>query len=84
VLPVDHPFWKAHFPVKDYGCKCRVIPRTLRQVERSGRPVGPAPEVPTRPFVHKRTGEIQQIPVGVNPSFHYPPGGRRAGQVSTW
>ena len=79
VLPVDHPFWKAHFPVKDYGCKCRVIPRTLRQVERSGRPVGPAPEVPTRPFVNKRTGEIQQIPVGVNPSFHYPPGGRRAG-----
>lgn len=79
VLPVGDPFWQAHFPVKEYGCKCRVIPRTLRQLERSGTPIGQTPEVPTRPFVNQRTGELQQIPLGVNPSFHYPPGGRRAG-----
>lgn len=77
-LPVGDPFWDAHFPVKAYGCKCRVRARTAAQVERSGRPVGPAPEVPTVPHVNKRTGEVQQIPAGVDPSFHYPPGGRRA------
>lgn len=76
-LPVDHPFWQAHFPVKAYGCKCRARPRTASQVERSGRPVGPAPVVPLVPYVNKRTGEVQQIPAGVDPSFHYPPGGRR-------
>lgn len=77
-LPVDDPFWQAHFPVKAYGCKCRAIPRSARQVERSGKPIGPAPEVPKLPYVNARTGEVQQIPAGVHPSFHYPPGGRRA------
>lgn len=79
VLPVDDPFWQAHFPVKAYGCKCRAIPRTGRQVERSGKTVGPTPNVPSAPYVNARTGEVQQIPAGVHPSFHYPPGGRRAG-----
>ncbi|MFL1552490.1 phage minor head protein [Pseudomonas sp. D47] len=77
-LPVDHPFFRDHFPVKDYKCKCRVIPRTANQVNNSGRAVGPAPVVPTVPFINKRTGELQHIPKGVNPSFYYPPGGRRA------
>jgi hypothetical protein len=80
-LPVDHPFWLAHFPVKAYGCKCRAIPRTGRQVERLGKIIGPAPKVPSAPYVNARTGEVQQIPAGVHPSFHYPPGGRRAGLV---
>ncbi|WP_300657544.1 phage minor head protein [Pseudomonas sp.] len=77
-LPVDDPFWLDHFPVKEYGCKCRAIPRSARQVERSGKAIGPAPEVPKLPYVNARTGEVQQIPAGVHPSFHYPPGGRRA------
>ncbi|MCY1520855.1 hypothetical protein D9M68_556470 [compost metagenome] len=47
-------------------------------MERSGQKVGPAPDVPLTPYVNKRTGEVQQIPAGVEPSFHYPPGGRRA------
>lgn len=78
VLPVDDPFWQAHFPVKEYGCKCRATPRTARQLERQGKQVGIAPTVPTRAFVNKRSGEVQQVPQGVHPSFHYPPGGRRA------
>ncbi|KHA57137.1 hypothetical protein NM74_07925 [Aeromonas hydrophila] len=78
VLPVDDPFWQAHFPVKEYGCKCRVIPRSARQLERQGKKVDTAPKVPTRQFVNKRTGDTQQVPQGVHPSFYYPPGGRRA------
>lgn len=34
--------------------------------------------MPTKPYVNARTGEVQQIPDGVHPAFHYPPGGRRA------
>ena len=78
VLPVDDPFWLSHFPVKAYGCKCRGIPRTARQLERNGRKVGTAPNVPVVPYLNKRTGEVQEIPAGVDPSFHYRPGGRRA------
>lgn len=78
VLPVDDPFWQAHLPVKEWGCKCRVIPLTRRQAERQGLTVSESPKVPTRPYVNARTGEVQQIPLGVHPAFHYPPGGRRA------
>lgn len=78
VLPVDDPFWQTHFPVKEWGCKCRAIPRTARQLERQGKQVDTPPTVPTRAFTNKRTGEVQQVPQGVHPAFHYPPGGRRA------
>jgi hypothetical protein len=37
--------------------------------------------VPTTPYVNARTGEVQQIPAGVHPAFHYPPGGRRGSLV---
>lgn len=78
VLPVDDPFWQSHLPVKEWGCKCRVIPLTRRQVERQGLTVSESPQVPSRPYINARTGEVQQIPAGVHPAFHYPPGGRRA------
>lgn len=78
VLPVDDPFWQSHLPIKEWGCKCRVIPMTRGQLQRQGLEVGESPEVPTTPYVNARTGEVQQIPAGVHPAFHYPPGGRRA------
>lgn len=78
VLSVDDPFWQSHMPVKEWGCKCRVIPMTASQVQRQGIEVGESPEVPLAPYVNNRTGEVQQIPKGVHPAFHYPPGGRRA------
>lgn len=78
VLPVDDPFWQSHMPVKEWGCKCRVIAMTASQVARRGLEISPSPKVPTKPYVNARTGEVQQIPEGVHPAFHYPPGGRRA------
>ncbi len=76
VLPVDDPFWQAHMPVKVWGCKCRVIQQTEGMLQRAGRQVGTAPVVPDYTYQNKRTGAIQQIPQGVDPAFHYPPGGR--------
>lgn len=76
VLPVDDPWWKAHYPVKAWGCKCRVIQVGQRQLDRLGASVGKAPPEQMRVYTNKRTGEVQQIPAGVDPAFHYPPGGR--------
>lgn len=78
VLPVDDPFWESHVPTKAWGCKCRVIQMTGGMLERRGLSVSPSPQVPTVSYTNKRTGETQQIPQGVDPAFHYPPGGRRA------
>jgi uncharacterized protein with gpF-like domain len=78
VLPVDDPFWQAHLPVKQWGCKCTVVQHTGRTLEREGLQVGKAPPEVLRPYTNPRTGEISQVPEGVDPAFAYPPGGRRA------
>lgn len=78
VLPVDDPFWQSHMPVRAWGCKCRVIQMTGGMLDRRGLSVGESPDVPNVAYVNQRTGETQQIPQGVDPAFHYPPGGRLA------
>lgn len=78
VLPVDDPWWQSHMPVKALGCKCRVIQMTGGMLERRGLSVSQAPVTPTYTHVNKRTGEVQQVPKGVDPTFNYPTGGRRA------
>lgn len=78
VLPVDDPFWADHYPIKAWGCKCRVRQASRRMLERRGLTVSERPNVPRRTYVNKRTGETQRVPEGVHPAFHYPPGGRLA------
>lgn len=78
VLPADHPFWLEHMPIKAWGCKCRVRQLSQAQLERRGLEISEAPKVPTSTYINQRTGEVQKIPAGVDPAFHYPPGGRLA------
>lgn len=78
VLPADDPFWSSHLPIKEWGCKCSVIQHNRRSLEREGLQVGEAPPEVMRTMVNKRTGEVMQVPQGVDPAFNYPPGGRRA------
>lgn len=75
-LPADDPFWKAHFPVKAWGCKCFVTSANQKILEQRGLKISESPEVPEYTYTNKRTGEIQKIPLGVDPGFNYPPGGR--------
>lgn len=77
-LPADDPFWKAHFPVKAWGCKCFVTGANQKMLDQRGLKVGESPKVPEYTYTNTRTGEIQKIPLGVDPGFNYPPGGRMA------
>lgn len=77
VLRADDPFWQSHMPVKRYGCKCGVTQLTARMLEREGLKLGEAPTEVMRTLTNTRTGEQMQVPVGVDPAFNYPPGGRR-------
>lgn len=78
VLPADDPFWLAHYPVKAFRCHCFVYQLSKGMMARDGLQVGKSPVVPTFTYINQRTGQVQQIPAGVDPAFHYPPGGRRA------
>jgi hypothetical protein len=81
ILPVDHDFWKTHFPPNGWGCKCAVRQITRMEYERlaaTGDYLLEPPTIETRPFVNKRTGEVTYVPVGIDPGWHTNPGLSRA------
>lgn len=78
-LPVDDAFWHRHWPPNGWRCRCRVIgvseAEYLRGITPTGAPmIKTAPEMLTRSFTNRRTGEITQVPVGIDPGFDFNPG----------
>lgn len=75
VLRWDDPWWKTHTPPCGWGCRCTVISVNDRELKRMGKD-GPdqAPDSPTRDWTNPRTGEVIQVPAGVDPGWGYPPG----------
>ncbi len=76
VLPVDDPFWDYYLPPNGWRCRCRVVAVSQRDYERGMAPDGSklkkaAPDVQMREWVDRRTGEIRQVPIGVDPGFGY-------------
>jgi SPP1 gp7 family putative phage head morphogenesis protein len=76
VLPVDAPFWDYYLPPNGWRCRCRVVAVSQRDYERGMAPDGSklkkaAPDVQMREWVDRRTGEIRQVPIGVDPGFGY-------------
>ena len=72
VLPVDHPFWRTHYPPNGWRCRCIVQQLSDDDLERYGHKVssGPPPgSEQTRPWVNRRTGEPARVPVGIDPGF---------------
>ncbi|CAM3169308.1 phage minor head protein [Moritella viscosa] len=85
LLPVDDPFWQTHFPPNGWGCKCRVRQVSQREAERlkgDSQILTQAPTIKTREWVNKRTGEVQQVPVGIDPGWNYNMGIDRKAQIT--
>lgn len=74
VLPADDPWWDVHSPSNGFGCKCKKFPRSRRWLERNNRQLSRAPADEYREFIDKRTGEVRQIPKGIDPGFEHAPG----------
>lgn len=80
LLPADHEFWRTHFPPNGWGCKCWIRQVSRREAERliaSGRVTTEAPPIETRTWTNKRTGEQEDIPLGIDPGWNYHPGADR-------
>lgn len=81
-LPVDDPFWQTHWPQNGWRCRCRVNNMTQRDYDKGKTPTGAllkkeAPPVVLREYVNPRSGEISQVPLGIDPGFAYNPGTAR-------
>ncbi|RJX32303.1 MAG: hypothetical protein C4516_04175 [Oxalobacter sp.] len=75
VLRADDPWWQSHYPVRAWGCKCSVIQMSAAMADAAGGE-SVAPEEKYRSYTNKRTGETIDVPIGVDPEFSYPQGGR--------
>ena len=71
VLPINHPFWRTHAPPNGWNCRCILTALSERDLERYNLKVSPDPVVSTRPWTNKRTGEIVQVPRGIDPGFQH-------------
>ncbi|UTW12942.1 PBECR2 nuclease fold domain-containing protein [Marinobacterium rhizophilum] len=75
VLAADDPWWNLHSPSNGYGCKCKKLPVSKRELKRLGKTApDTAPADEFREYVDKRTGEVRQIPLGIDPGFDHRPG----------
>lgn len=79
VLPVDHPFWRTHFPPNGWFCRCSIQQLSDADLEEMG--IRPTENLPagwddTRPWTNHRTGQVQRVPRGIDPGF-----GHNVGQL---
>jgi SPP1 gp7 family putative phage head morphogenesis protein len=81
VLPVDDPFWRQHYPPNGWRCRCIAFALSERDIaERiaNGEPIRrTAPPDQPIDYVNPRSGEVVQVPGGVDPGFAYNPGQAR-------
>ena len=68
-LRVDDPWWSTHYPQNGWGCQCYVDQRA-RPPKGS---VTKAPAQETREWVHPITGEVMDVPKGIDPGWDHNP-----------
>ncbi len=74
VLRYDHPFWRSHYPPNGWHCRCTVLQYSDADLKRRGLTPseGPPPgSDKTRQWLNKRTGEVHQVPRGIDPGFQH-------------
>lgn len=82
VLRTDDPWWSTHYPPNGWRCHCSAEPVSGGQLARGvvgqNRQIVTAPEtappVDNRPWTNPRTGQVVQVPHGIDPGFGYNPG----------
>ena len=74
VLPVEHDWWKTHFPPNGWNCRCRVVQLSARDLKRYGLSVtDAAPNQPEMRRVRMGDGSYKrvEVPEGIDTGFAY-------------
>lgn len=75
ILRFDDPWWDTHFPPNGWLCSCGVRTLSLADLKRRGKD-GPdeAPADLMRPHLDPVTGQLSEIPQGIDYGWDYMPG----------
>lgn len=77
VLPIDHPFWRTHYPPNGWRCRCTTLAMSEARLAARGLTVTTEEELAgldwkkTRPWLNRRTGQTMTVPIGIDPGFAY-------------
>jgi SPP1 gp7 family putative phage head morphogenesis protein len=73
ILPIDHPWWKTHYPPNGWNCRCTVVSRSAADLKRLGKAVSVPPPDKMVDASVKVYGERVDIklPEGIDPGFDY-------------
>ena len=74
VLRSDDPWWRTHYPPNGWGCSCFVQTLSDADLDRLGLAAGQAPDLGAYEWANPETGEIEEVPVGLQPEWAYAPG----------
>ena len=74
VIDARDPWWRTHYPPSGWGCGCYVLSWSDDDLDRFDLEPSEAPEVETYEWTDPRTGEVQDIPIGIDPGWDYTPG----------
>lgn len=81
ILPVDDEWWDTHYPPCGWYCRCTVRQLSQRDLDRNGWKVSPRPPLDPVPFTRPGTGEVIQVPRGIDPGFAYNAGKASLGAI---
>jgi SPP1 gp7 family putative phage head morphogenesis protein len=80
VLPMGHPAWASHTPPCGWRCRCSLQQLGQDDLDRYGHAVAddwpdpPDGQPATTLYQNPRTGQVSEVPFGVDPAFGYPVG----------
>lgn len=75
VLPVEHDWWRTHYPPNGWNCRCGVIQLSEEDLADLGlQPSAKAPNDGTYPWMNPRTGKVSKVPNGLDPGWDSNPG----------
>jgi SPP1 gp7 family putative phage head morphogenesis protein len=75
ILPIDHPWWKTHYPPNGWRCRCDVMSVSNDDLERFGWEVNrAAPNNGTVAWIDPKDGSVKDVPAGIDPGWDYNPG----------
>ena len=74
VLEATDPWWRSHYPPSGWGCSCYTVSLSEADLDRLGLEVGEAPDDGTYEWTNPSTGEVEEVPVGIDGGWNYTPG----------